>query len=622
MLEHLKAENEYTQTLTKHLQDSEEGKGDGVVTKLYEEMLSRIQETDFTTPRPDKEYLYYSRTIKGQAYTVHCRAPRADQLNVLWNESMTDEERAAAAVLQDEQVILDVNKLAEGKPYCSTGSVKKSPSQKLLAYAVDFSGDEKCLLYVKDLATDEIVHEDPDLEIYGSLQWGPDDHQLFYLKQDAAQRPYQVWRRTLSSPSGGDKAVEDEMLFEELDDLNWLGFYKSKDGKYLFVETSSKETTEIHYLDLQDPSAKLQCIAPKRPKVLYEVEHREGQWWISSNVGGLPNMALFTAPAIPNSQDEWKLVTDSDGNTLFDGGYTRSLDHVVCFSNHVVASGREGGLPRVWIIGMNKDKTVKSFEMLQFAEEAYDAGLGTNHEYDTDKVVVAYDSMVTPTQSLEIDLNDTSQRTVLKEKVVPGYKKELYGCERLTVTSRDGKAEIPVSIVFRKDVMEQHVSSGKPVPVHLYGYGSYGACMEADFVSTRLPLLERGMVYVIAHVRGGGEMGRIWYEEPNGAKYLCKKNTFNDFVDVAKWLIEDRKLASPDLLSCEGRSAGGLLIGSSINQAPELFKAAVLGVPFVDVVATMVDASIPLTAPEWEEWGQFVGRAIRVCFLCCCFLLI
>jgi len=515
VLNHLKVENEYTQTLTKHLQDSEEGKGDGVVSKLYDEMLSRIQETDYTTPRPDKDYLYYSRTLKGKAYTVHCRAPRA-KIDLLWKDDMTDEDKAVSPVLKGEEVILDVNKLAEGQSYCSTGSVKKSPSQKLLAYAVDFSGNEKCLLYVKDLATDKIVHEDPELEIAGSLQWGVDDSELFYLKQDAAQRPYQVWRRRLSG-----ETVQDEMLFEELDDLNWLGFYKSKDGKYLFVETSSKETTEIHYLDLEDPEATLKCVALRRSKVLYEVEHREGQWWISSNVGGLPNMALFTAPAIPNSHEEWKLVPDKDGRTLFVGGYTRSLDHVVCFSNHVVASGREGGLPRVWVIGLDKDKSVMSFEMLQFEEAAYDAGLGTNHEYETDKVVVSYDSMVTPTQSMEIDLNDTSQRKVLKERSVPGYNKEQYDCERLTVTSRDGKAEIPVSIVFRKDVMEKHVSTGSPIPVHLYGYGSYGSCMEADFVSTRLPLLERGMVYVIAHVRGGGEMGRIWYEEPSKCSKLC-----------------------------------------------------------------------------------------------------
>jgi oligopeptidase B len=206
--------------------------------------------------------------------------------------------------------------------------------------------------------------------------------------------------------------------------------------------------------------------------------------------------------------------------------------------------------------------------------------------------------LITPPCSLEISLAKPSERTVLKAKNVPGYDKSVYGCDRLTVKSRDGTVDIPVSIVYQKDVMAEHLKDGKPVYTHLYGYGSYGACMEADFSVTRLSLLRRGMVYVIAHVRGGGEMGRQWYEEPNGAKFLCKKNTFNDFVDVANWLIDEKKMTKSTMLSCEGRSAGGLLIGASINQAPHLFKMALLGVPFVDVVPTMIDATIPLTAVE------------------------
>lgn len=663
MLEHLKAENAYTQSITQHLQDDPPSPSDTtgttdtsvttpdtigntnsnnqpkrLVTALYDEMLAVIQETDYTTPRPDKDYLYYTRTIQGQSYTVHCRAPKpplpnGKKIDLQWTDAMSEATRAVTPVVRGEEVILNVNELAVGQKYCSTGSVKKSPSQRLLAYAVDFSGDEKCQLFVKDLsssssdahdttARNSIVHDDPSLEIYGSLQWGSTDSTLFFLKQDATQRPFQVYRRTLIGDDLCHKVDDhrDELIFEELDESYWVGCYKSKDGRYLFVESSSKETTEIHFLDLHDNDAQLQCIAPRRSKVLYEVEHRHGSWWISSNVGGLPNMALFSAPAVANCDQVWKLVTtttttDGEGlsTPLFDGGHSRSLDNVECFDNHVVALGREGGLPRVWIIGLRSVESetatlnnvgVNKFEMLTFAEDACDVGLGTNYEFHADSIVVAYDSMVTPTQSIEIDMNDTTKRSVLKEKSVPGYDKELYSCERLTVTARDGTTEIPVSIVYRKDTMEQHVSSGTPVPVHLYGYGSYGACMEADFVATRLPLLNRGIVYVIAHVRGGGEMGRTWYEEPNGAKYLCKKNTFNDFVDTAKWLIADRKLTTADLLSCEGRSAGGLLIGASINQAPELFKVAVLGVPFVDVVPTMIDASIPLTMVEYEEWGN------------------
>lgn len=270
----------------------------------------------------------------------------------------------------------------------------------------------------------------------------------------------------------------------------------------------------------------------------------------------------MTCDAKANCENDWKNVELNVGMILFDGGYDRSLSSVTPFSNHVVACGREGGIPRVWIISYNENDHVANFERLGFDETAHAVGLGSHYEFDTDKVVLSYDSLVTPLQSVEVSMSDSSisQRTVLKQKNVPGYKKEDYGCDRLTVTSRDGTAEIPVSLVYRKDVMEQHISTGQPCPTHLYGYGSYGSCCEADFRATRLPLLNRGMVYVIAHVRGGGEMGRQWYEEPNGAKYLCKKNTFNDFVDVAKWLINDKKLTTPANLSCEGRSAGGLLI--------------------------------------------------------------
>jgi oligopeptidase B len=434
------------------------------------------------------------------------------------------------------------------------------------------------------------------------VKWGADDQTLFYLKQDETKRPFQVYRKKL----GSDDSVEDQLIFEELDELYWTGIYKSLDGKYLFVEASSKETTEIHFLDLTDPNATLQCVAKRRPKVLYEIEHRHNQWWLLSNVGGLPNMALFTAPATADCQDSWKLVVDASGQTLFDGGYDRALDHATCFQNHVVFGGREGGLPRVWVARVGEGSDVKSFDRLAFEEEAYDVGLEAHYEFNTDKIVVEYDSLVTPTSSVEIDMDKIDSRVVLKERAVPGYHREQYACERTTALARDGKTEIPVSIVYRKDVMEEHLASNKPLHVHLYGYGSYGACMEASFSSTRLTLLNRGIVYVIAHVRGGGEMGRQWYEEPNGAKYLylCKKNTFNDFVDVARWLIEDRKLTIPDKMSCEGRSAGGLLIGASINQAPELFQVALLGVPFVDVLCTMTDASIPLTTTEWEEWGN------------------
>ncbi|GAX13167.1 oligopeptidase B [Fistulifera solaris] len=474
--QHLRAENEYTQAVTAHLE--------GLREELYQEMLSSIQETDYTTPRPDGEYSYYTRTFQGKSYTVHCRAPRPCEDGLIEWDGL-----AETPILPGEQVVLDVNELAEGKPYCSTGTVKHSPSHKLLAYAADFSGNEICQLFVKDLTTGEIVHQDDDLEIYGSLRWGADDNTIFFLKMDETQRPYQLYRRTL------DGSNPDELLFEEKDELFWMGISKSLDGKYLFVQVESKETAEVHYLDLHDASSTLQCIAKRRPKVLYDVEHRNGKWWIQSNVGSLPNMALFTAPAVANCEAQWKLVSvkDADGSmrTVFDGGYDRSLDSVTCFKKHVVAYGRESGLPRIWILSVPSDAdnltesndavVAAKMETLQFTEDAYDVSMGSHAEFDTDRMMAVYDSLVTPSQSLEISMDDTSQRKVIKERLVPGYDKSLYGCERTTVTSRDGVTHIPVSIVYRKDVMDDAKNNGTPVNVHLYGYGSYGSSVEADF---------------------------------------------------------------------------------------------------------------------------------------------
>jgi len=607
--EHLKAENDYVNAVTSHLEPLRK--------TLYEELVSVVQETDYTTPRPKDDYYYYTRTVEGKSYSIYCRAPRLAEDDAGVPELLKEwDGTASAPVLPGEEVLLDVNVFAEERkaPYCSVGAFKASPSQKLAAFTVDLSGDETCRLVVKRIDSGQVLFD--DLEIYGQLQFGADDGTVFYLKKDETKRPYRLYRRKLDLGDGGADGgegaeggpYEEELLYEEPDQLFSAHMYKSLDGKYLFVSSDSTETTEVWYLDLQDPDAKLQCVSKRRLKVLYEVEHRDGSWWILSNVGNLPNMALFVAPAEPECDAKWSLVKNSEGEVLFDGKCgvgDATVSDITPFANHVVLSGRQGGLPRIWIAsGISAtDASVSSCEPLSFEEEAHDIGLSTNREYDTEKVMVCYDSIVTPPQWIEIDLNDpdsVESRTVWKEQNVPGYDKSMYGCERCHVLSRDGKAKIPVSMVYRKDAM----TGTGPKPVHLYGYGSYSACMEADFVKTRIPMLKRGVVWVLAHIRGGGEMGRPWYEMPDGAKYLCKKNTFNDFVDVARWLIEDRKLTTPDKLSCEGRSAGGLLIGASINQAPELFRVALMGVPFVDVVCTMTDSTIPLTVGEWEEWGN------------------
>ena len=287
--------------------------------------------------------------------------------------------------------------------------------------------------------------------------------------------------------------------------IPFSGVYKSLDDKYIFFESASKETSEVWYLATEEEgtATEMKSVAPRRSKVLYEVEHGHGEWFVWTNVDKSPNMKLMTAPAVADSAGEWKLLEDADGKPVFDGSLAKALDSVTVLNSHIVIQGREGGIPRVWTYSISS----KDMKRLEFDEAAYDVGLLSHFEADTKSVAVSYDSLLTPVSSIEISLDDDTQRTVLKTKSVPGYDKNLYGCERLEVLSRDGKTQIPISVVYRKETMEK-VKAGERVPVHLYGYGSYGACIEADFRSTRLPLLNRGMIYVIAHIRGGGEMGR------------------------------------------------------------------------------------------------------------------
>lgn len=491
ILEHLRAENEYSQSMTKHLK--------GLQDCLYEEFLSSIQETDYTTPRPREGYWYYTRTFKGESYSAYCRAPKTSStFSVDWDGTKE------SPILPGEEIYLNVNELSKGKSYCSVGRVKPSPSQKYIAYAVDFSGDEKYEIHVRNIETGEDialkeVRTDALLEIDGLL-WGKDDDTLYYMTMDEQHRPYRLYQRQdwKSNPT-------DTLLKEELDDLFWCSCYKSLDGKYIFFDSASKETSEVWYLDTEDElsSTEMKCVAKRRNKVLYEVEHGDGHWYVWTNVDSSPNMKLMKAPAIADSASDWELVMDDKGIPIFDGSLAKSLDSVTVLNKHLVIEGREGGIPRIWIFSTG----TKSMKMLSFEEAAYDVGLLSHFEVDTQTIAVHYDSMVTPPSSFEINLDDDSQRSVLKTKAVPGYDKAQYGCDRMEVLSRDGETKIPISVVYSNETMEK-VKAGEKVPVHLYGYGSYGACMESDFSTTRLSLLNRGIIYVIAHIRGGGEMGR------------------------------------------------------------------------------------------------------------------
>jgi oligopeptidase B len=332
--------------------------------------------------------------------------------------------------------------------------------------------------------------------------------------------------------------------------------------------------------------------------VQYNVDYRHQEWWITSNVHQTPNMQIFRAPV--GKQLQWTTTTPPVLSKFFDGSNNIAVESLMPLANHVIVEGRQDGIPRIWILKLNPEtNSIQEVDLLEFSEPAHNVELvpAGPYERNTTTIVVVYTSLVTPLQYIEIDLNAPSHRTILKERHVPGYTPERYGCSRITVPSRDGHTDIPVSLVYAKDMWQERLY--RPVHVHLYAYASYGISIDDAFSSDRLALLDRGIIYAVCHCRGGGEMGRQWYED---GKYLAKKNTFNDLIDIAEWMIQEQ-WTLPALLSAEGRSAGGLTIAAAINQKPQLFKMAILGVPFCDILATMVDSSVPLTAGEWEEWG-------------------
>jgi oligopeptidase B len=641
--EYLQQENKYTTACTQHLGD--------LRTALKEEYLwhNSFEEEEYTLPlRGGGDWYYYTRTYPHQAYRIHCRAPTVSNRSLaeLLSEQSSrrhdhKNDTSTSMILPREQVLLDENILAKetGATYFAIHSVVPSPSHNQLVYSVDTTGDETYDLFLSNLddnnnnSTRNQTCTRLKTNMSGSVVWGMDDSCLYFLVPDAIQRPYQLVEYHLEA---GTEMKRETVLWQEPNPAYWCELSKSLDHEYLIVNTGTSETTETWTLrltlDHQKAAAnaaaaacntskirgRLQCLLPRPPNVCYTVEHRLGYWWIVSNhveqggavgaatatAGG--EMQLWTAPV--KSPSNWSPVSFPNGTRLFDsfrGGdgdqqhsIPPSMDRVVVLDKHLVIEGRQDGLPRIWIaqLSTEDDVTIESVERLEFLEAAHHVSLETPYDYHgTETIVVSYQSLVTPPQSMEISLDHPFHSTILKELNVPGYDPTLYGCDRIEVPSRDGYTRIPISIVYRKDTLKQ-----LPCPVHLFGYGSYGHSLEAAFSSIRLPLLNRGMIWVTAHVRGGGELGRPWYES---AKFQSKHLSFDDFCDVAQWLV-DHGWTTPDILSCEGRSAGGLLVGASINQAPQLFRTALLGVPFLDVLCTMVDASLPLSMIEWDEWGN------------------
>uniref|UniRef100_A0AAV1TZ41 Prolyl endopeptidase n=1 Tax=Peronospora matthiolae TaxID=2874970 RepID=A0AAV1TZ41_9STRA len=548
VLEHLRKENEYTDIKTKHLAN--------VRANIYNELLSHVQETDEDYPYPHGPYLYYNRTVKGNSYLFHCRKSKAKE----------------AA----EELLLDENEIAKGHSHCQIVRVSPSPDHRYLAYMVDFVGYETYTGYVKDLQTGELL---PDrIKDISSLCWGKDASVLYYATQDDAHRQDKLWRHKVGCKDA------DELLYTEDDEIYSASFQKSRSGNFMFLVSSSSETSEVSFIDLDKALEPPQVIAKRQQGLIYEVDDFAGSFYIVTNKDKATNFKLMKTSVTLLSPEHWVDVFPYDE--------TIKIDSIDCFKDFMVMEGRHGGYSQLWIVvleGTNKH----SRHQLTFEEPIHTVFGSVNRDFDTNKYRFVYSSMTTPGTTFDYDVN-TRKSKLLKEKPVPNYDRSLYQVERLEAKANDGTM-VPISLVYRSDMRVQ----GRQ-PLHLYGYGSYEISIDPSFVSSILPLLDRGVIYAIAHIRGGGELGRTWYED---AKYKNKVNTFADFVCCAEHLV-NTGYTSPSKMTCEGRSAGGLLMGAVLNMRPDLFTAAIAGVPFVDVMNTMSDASIPLTTGEWEEWGN------------------
>jgi len=569
VLSHIKAENEYTEDSMKSLAPLRES--------LYSKMLSRLKETDEDVPYPDGKYLYYSRTVAGLSYKIHCRKLKLGG---------------------GEEVLLDENEVAKGNEYSVVGSHEVSPSTSLLVWSWDTTGDEHYDIRFKDLSSNQPL-DDIVEDCSSDVEWSADSKAIFYTKQDAESRPYQAWMHVLGTP-----VEQDVMLLEENDGLFWMGLGKTSDERFLVVSLGSKETSECHVLNLQELAAAaapakdlLKCVQSRDFGVRYDVEAQGDKFLIVTNADGAKQNKLVEVDIATPGRPNWKDVKPYDSLV--------QVDAVQSFKTHLAIVGREGGLERVWIAPAARPS---QWRALEFKENCHSVSVAENAEYDTDRVRLVYSSLVTPRKVLDVSFGDEKQH-LLKQVDVPNYDSSSYRTCRISLPAQDGLS-VPVSLVFKASLLadpQQSLEAGqmpvfsKPNACLLYGYGSYGACIDPTFDFKRTVLLDYDVVYVIAHIRGGGELGQWWYEDEG--KYLKKPNTFADFADVAKGLIKLGVTVTPKL-AMVGRSAGGLLMGAVLNRDGNLFKCAVADVAFLDVTTTMSDPTIPLTVGEWEEWGN------------------
>jgi oligopeptidase B len=547
VIQYLEEENAYTKAATAHTEPLQE--------ELFAEIKARILETDLSAPIPWGGWLYYSRTEEGQQYSIFCRKQ---------GEAGT------------EQILLDQNLLAEGHDYFAIGVQAVSPDHRLLAYATDIDGSEKYQLRFRDLSTGQDL-EDQIADVYYGQAWASDNRTFFYVRPDHAMRPHQVWRHTLGAPT-----ADDVLVYQEDDERFFLGVDRSRSGAFLMITSGSKTTTEIRFLPADQIDAELTVLHPKEQGLEYDAEDHIDRFYIVTNADGAENFKLMETPVTSPGRPSWTEVVPHRPDVKLDG--------IDVFAGHIALYERTEGLRRIAILPFDGAES----HVIDQPETVYTASAGANLEFETSTLRYGYTSLVTPASVYDYDLA-SRQRTLVKQQPVLGdFSPDHYDSERVWAKADDAEL-IPVSLLYKKGLVR-----GGQAPCLLYGYGSYEHSIDPSFSSVRLSLVDRGFVFAIAHVRGGGEMGRRWYE--NG-KLLKKKNTFTDFVACAEHLINEG-YTTRDRLVARGGSAGGLLMGAVTNLRPDLFRAVVAEVPFVDCLTTMLDASLPLTIPEYEEWGN------------------
>lgn len=550
VIQYLEEENKYCDFV---MQDTKKLQED-----LFEEMKSRYKEDDESLPYFFNQYWYITRYRKGDEYPIF--------------------ERKYLSKDNEEELLLDVNILAKGHDFYDVGGVSISPNNELMAYSEDITGRRIYSIYIQDLKTKENFSEKIE-NTTGKIVWANDNQHFFYIRRNESLRAFQIFRHKI-----GTKQEEDVLVFHEEDETFDVTIFKTKSLKYIFIASSSTISDEHRFIPADDVFAEWKILQKREDDLEYAVEHYQDFFYILTNEGGATNFKLVKTPITQTEKENWEEIIPHREEVLLEG--------FEIFKDYLVLEERKEGLLHINII---ENETQKSW-YLPFEDPTYTAYIGMNLEFDTEVLRFGYTSLTTPSSTYEYHMGEKTTTLLKQQEILGGsFSSDNYISERVWASSRDGKTKIPISLVYHKDTPKTEKTS-----LLLYGYGSYGHTIDASFSSVRLSLLDRGFIYAIAHIRGGEYLGRNWYED---GKMLQKKNTFFDFIDVAKFLIKEN-YTSPKHLYAMGGSAGGLLMGAVMNEAPELFNGIIAQVPFVDVVTTMLDDSIPLTTGEYDEWGN------------------